>query len=77
MLATQPGDGPLVITRDELNLLIERLGSVMKLLLRADASERRAIYSELGMRLEYHRCEGREKVTAALGVEFYRVGGGT
>jgi site-specific DNA recombinase len=77
ILAIQPGDGPLVITRDELNSLIDRLGSVMKLLLRADASERRTIYSELGMRLEYHRCEGREKVTAALGVEFYRVGGGT
>ena len=49
----------------------------MKLLDKADASERRAIYTELGMRLDYHRVDDREKVRVALGVEFYRVGGGT
>jgi site-specific DNA recombinase len=77
ILAANSAEGVSPITLDELKALIDRLGTVMGLLDDADAAERRAVYTELGLRLEYARLGEREKVTAALGVGFFRVGGGT
>jgi hypothetical protein len=44
---------------------------------RRQPDERREFYQEIGLNLAYQRVGEREKVTAALGVEFLRVGGGT
>ena len=77
ILAGQQAEGATPITADELRALIDRLGSTINLLRTADAAERRAVYTELGLRLDYVRLGEREKVTAAVGVGFLRVGGGT
>ncbi len=49
-------------------MLIERLGTLVRLLHQADSAERRAFYHELGLRLAYERVDQREKVSASLGV---------
>jgi hypothetical protein len=44
-------------------------GSIVGLLQDADADEPRRFYQEFGLKLEYHRLEGREKARASLGVD--------
>jgi chemotaxis regulatin CheY-phosphate phosphatase CheZ len=65
------------LTDDDLRNLLSRLDSIMRLLDHADAAERRGFYAELGLKLAYARIGEHEKVTASLGVGFFRVGGGT
>ena len=62
---------------DELRGLLRRVGGIVGLLQDADTDERRGFYQEIGLSLVYQRVAGHENVTAVLGVEFSRVGGGT
>jgi hypothetical protein len=71
------GSTAVPLGEHELRDLLGRVGGIVGLLHEADAEERRQFYQEIGLNLAYQRVAGREKVTAALGVEFLRVGGGT
>jgi len=65
------------LSEDDLRQLLTRLGSIVGLLQHANPDERRQFYQELGLHLAYQRQADHEKVRASLGVEFFRVGGGT
>lgn len=71
------GSAPPPITGQQLREVLARVGGIVGLLEDADADERREFYQEIGLNLVYQRIGGRERVTASLGVEFLRVGGGT
>jgi site-specific DNA recombinase len=65
------------LNEEVLRDLLARVGGAVGLLHEANAEERRQFYEEIGLNLAYRRVGKREKLTAALGVEFSRVGGPT
>ncbi len=77
VLEAHRGAAATPITERELRDLLRRVGGVVGLLQDADPDERREFYQEIGLNLAYQRVSEGEKVTASLGVEFSRVGGGT
>jgi hypothetical protein len=70
--ASESGDlsGPLV------HELLEGVGGLTAVLATSSTAQRQHVYRAAGVHLRYHRSEEGEKVTAALRVGLFRVGGG-
>ena len=56
--------------------LLKGVGGLTAVLATSDAAQRQVVYRAAGVHLRYHRSEEGEKITAALRVGLFRVGGG-